>query len=147
MMDDTTTNTQKAFVNPENGTSLITNISAYGAMVYLNKKALKKLISALERISEAAPEECYEVHINQEFSYFDDNEELIIPPVKYESGLEDVFHKLFEQDMLEEKAKGENVEGASKPPFQVTLMHVSDKALSEEAQTNNSKTVRWAASC
>ncbi len=147
MMDDETKNIAKAFLNPKTGAGLTTNVSAYGATVYLNKKALKELIVALERISEAPPEECFEVHMNQEFSYFDSDDDLVSPPVKYESGLEEVFQAKFEQDMAGEEDKGESVEGASKPPFQVTLMHVSDKALLEEAQLTNGKTVRWAVSC
>jgi hypothetical protein len=143
MTDEAITKTSKAFLNPKNGASLTTNVSAYGATVYMNKKALKELMVALERISEAPPMECFEVHLNQEFSYFDSGDELISPHVKYESGLEEVFQTIFEQNMSEEEAKGENVYGASKPPFQVTLMHVSDKALLEEAQANNGKAVRW----
>ena len=119
--------------SPNDGAKLATHVSSYGATVYMNKKALENLISELEKILKAKPEECYEVHISRFFSYFDSDENYREPPIKYAVGLEDFFEKIFEEDVLRETELGNSMQDVSRTPFEVTIMHVSDKTLQQDA--------------
>jgi hypothetical protein len=123
--------------NRENNHRLATHVSTAGATLYMNRSAIKKLICELERISDADPKECYEVHFGMFFSYFNTDEELIEPSVKFSDGLSDVF-KTIVSESLNAKIKERLIDADATPPqFEVTIMHVSDKAVEEEAKREN----------
>jgi hypothetical protein len=126
---------KKRFTN--GNASLSTHVSSYGATVYLNRDALKLLIDELQRISDAEPKECYEIHVSRYFSYFDERELFVVPPVKYAAGLEEIFEAIFDKDVESERDLRTPAERVARTPFEVTIMHVSDEALERDANENN----------
>jgi hypothetical protein len=117
----------------KSGRLMTTHVSAFGATVYMNKAALQKLIVELQRISDADPEECYEVHIGRLFSYFLDNDSLETPPVVYHDGLQEILAGKAESAMAKEVAASWLPGDASVTPFEVSIMHVSDDSLRKDA--------------
>ncbi len=120
---------------PDKGELLTTHVSAFGATVYMNKPALQKLIVELQRVSEADPKDCHEVHIGRLFSYFLDNDSLETPPVVYHDGLQEILAGKTERALTEEVTSGWLPGDSSVSPFEVTIMHVSDDSLMKDAAT------------
>jgi hypothetical protein len=50
------------------------HIDCTGLTVYMTREALQKLAAELSRISDAPPQECFEIHLRSAFSQFDENE-------------------------------------------------------------------------
>ena len=116
----------------DKGELLTTHVSAFGATVYMNKPALQKLIAELQRISDADPNECYEVHIGRLFSYFLDNDSLETPPVVYHDDLQEILADIAKGVLADEIKSGSLPSGAIVTPFEVTIMHVSDDSLMKD---------------
>lgn len=127
-----TENIESGQDNGEGKGLVSTHVSAYGATVYMNRKALRELITQLEKISEADPSECWHVHLGWHFSYFTSNETYVTPPIKYFDGLSKVFGNIKEDHLKQATANDGMLQDAVPTPFEVTFMHIGDEELKEE---------------
>jgi hypothetical protein len=108
------------------------HVSASGVMVYLNRPALKTLGENIVKISNASPEDCSEIHIGSLFSYFDPLGALVGPKVTFSDDLSDTISKINSEALKVLVTNGEVPADAQMSPFEVTFMHISDKAIEEE---------------
>lgn len=104
-----------------------------GLKLYMTREALQQLAAKLIRISEAPPEECYEVHVRSAFSEFDANDNLAEPPLKASGELRAILDKLHKEAVDQAIQEGEAPEGSQPVPFELTFMHISPEAVREAA--------------
>ena len=104
-----------------------------GAKIYMTRPALRELAEKLLQISEADPEECYEVHLKSFFSHWDADENLIGPRTRFANGLAPHFDRTQRDFWSGEIESGELECSVGGPGFDVTIMHIPAKAVAEEA--------------
>ncbi|RWC64016.1 hypothetical protein [Mesorhizobium sp.] len=102
-----------------------------GLKVYMTRDALKKLADELLRISQAPPEECFEVHVRSVFSRFDKDDNYISPQFKASSGLAATIEQMHAKIISDGIRRGEYLPGDLPSPFELTFMHVSTEAVKD----------------
>ncbi|MDX8503403.1 hypothetical protein RFM99_34165 [Mesorhizobium sp. VK4C] len=108
-------------------------IDCTGLTVYMTRDALRKLAAELSRISEAPPQECFEIHVRSAFSEFDENDNYSSPALKSGNGLAAMIegmHAAVVQDAIQ---RGEEPADALPSPFELTFMHVSPEVVEKVA--------------
>ncbi len=101
--------------------------------VYMTRDALRSLAERLLAISEASPEDCYEVHVRSAFSDFDTEENYVCPPLKSSGGVKELLDSLHREALRQAIESGEEPPYAHPSPFELTFMHVSPEAVREAA--------------
>ncbi|RWD69754.1 hypothetical protein [Mesorhizobium sp.] len=108
-------------------------IDCTGLTVYMTRDALQKLASELSRISEAPPQECFEIHVRSAFSQFDENDNYSSPVLRSGDGLAAMIegmHAAIVQDAIQ---RGEEPADALPSPFELTFMHVGPEGIEKVA--------------
>ena len=105
-----------------------------GVKIYMTRPALRELAEKLVHISEADPEECYEVHLGSFFSHWDADQNLVDPRTRFASGLAPHFDRAQREFWSGEIEKGAREWSDGAPGFDVSIMHIPAKAIAEEGQ-------------
>lgn len=123
--------------------SLALRLDVMGITAYMTKPAIEELISQLKRISEAAPEELYDVHIAMHFGGWSGEGDYIPPSFGHHDGLGPVVKKLRnENNQLKAGMSQQEIEIGITPdeayrPFDITIMHVTPEVVQKVTAQNN----------
>jgi len=115
-------------------------IDCTGLTVYMTRDALQKLAAELSRISEAPPQECYEVHVRSAFSEFDENDNYSSPALKSGNGLAALIEGMHAAVIKDAIQRGEKSADALPSPFELTFMHVSPEVVEKVAMQPDDQT-------
>ena len=109
------------------------HIDCTGLTVYMTREALQKLAAELSRISEAPPQECFEIHVRSAFSQFDENDDYASPTLKSSDGLAAVIEGMHAAAVKDAIQQGKAPPDALPSPFELTFMHVGAEAVKQVA--------------
>lgn len=109
------------------------HIDCTGLTVYMTREALQKLPAELSRISDAPPQECFEIHLRSAFSQFDENENYAGPAFKSSDGLAALLEGMHAAAVKDAIQRGEAPPDALPSPFELTFMHVGAEAVKQVA--------------
>lgn len=104
-----------------------------GLTVYMTRDALREFAERLLTISEAPPEECFEIHVRSAFSEFDAEENYVRPPLKSSGGVKALLEDMHEEAVRDAIEQGEEPPYVQPSPFELTFMHVSAEAVRDAA--------------
>ncbi|TPI22010.1 hypothetical protein [Mesorhizobium sp. B4-1-1] len=108
-------------------------IDCTGLTVYMTRDALQKLAAELSRISEAPPQEFFEIHVRSAFSHFDENDNHSSPAFKSRNGLAALIEAMHAAVIKDAIQRGEESADALPSPFELTFMHVSPEVVEKVA--------------
>ncbi|PWJ92571.1 hypothetical protein C8D77_102344 [Mesorhizobium loti] len=108
-------------------------IDCTGLTVYMTRDALRKLATELTRISEAPPQDCFEIHVRSAFSHFDEYDNYASPSFKSSGGLAAMIEGMHAAVVNDAIQRGEAPPDALPSPFELTFMHVGAEAVKEVA--------------
>ena len=109
------------------------HIDCTSLTVYMTREALQKLAAELSRISDAPPQECFEIHLRSAFSQFDENENHASPAFKSSDGLAALLEGMHAAAVRDAIQRGEAPPDALPSPFELTFMHVGAEAVKQVA--------------
>jgi hypothetical protein len=108
-------------------------IDCTGLTVYMTRDALRRLAAELSRISEAPPQEFFEIHVRSAFSHFDENDNYSSPALKSGDGLAAMIEGMHAAIVNDAIRRGEESADALPSPFELTFMHVSPEVVEKVA--------------
>lgn len=117
----------------KNAQSICVNIDADRLIIYATRRSIKQIISALDKLAKSDEKDADEINIIGMFTEVYDVGTLLAPPIIMGDGLGEIFEKIRKADLESDIRAGILPANACLVPFEISIMHVSEQAVKEEA--------------